>query len=85
MQKLYSHAPTLFLQELHMGEESRDTADRTATGYYMDRGVRIPIPVVARIFFSPQHPHLFWGSSSLLSNGTGGEAAEACSWSLTSI
>jgi hypothetical protein len=40
------------------------------TRYGLDnRGVRVRVPVVSRIFCSPRRPGRFWGLSSLLSNG----------------
>jgi hypothetical protein len=40
-----------------------------ATGYGLDGGVGVRIPVGSRIFFSPSRPDRFWGSHNLLSNG----------------
>jgi hypothetical protein len=46
-----------------------------ATGYGLDdRGVRVRVPVGARIFSSPRRPDRLWGPSSLLSNGHQGQS-----------
>jgi hypothetical protein len=49
---------------------SRDAAVGIATGYELDdRGVRVLVTVVSRIFFTPHRPDRLWGSPSLLSDG----------------
>jgi hypothetical protein len=61
----------------------RDSSVGIATGYGLDgRGVRVRVPVGARLFSSPRRADRFWGLPSLLSNGyrgsfPGGKAAGA--------
>jgi hypothetical protein len=54
---------------IHVG--SRVSAVGIAIGYGLDRGIRVRVPVGARIFSSPC-PDRFCGPPSLLSNGYGG-------------
>jgi hypothetical protein len=50
--------------------ESWDSAVGIVTGCGLDdQGVRVQVPVEARIFTSPCHPDRLWGPFSLLSNG----------------
>jgi hypothetical protein len=49
---------------------SRDSVVSIATGYRLDdRGIGVRVPVVSRIFSSPQGPDRLWGPPSLLSSG----------------
>jgi hypothetical protein len=49
---------------------SRGSVVGIATGYGLyDRGVGVRVPVVSRIFTSPNHPDRLWGPPNLLSNG----------------
>jgi hypothetical protein len=49
---------------------SRDSSVGITTGYGLDdQGVRVQVPVGARIFTSPCRPDRLWGPPSLLSNG----------------
>jgi hypothetical protein len=64
---------------------SRDSSVGIATGYGLDDRV----PVGSNIFTSPYRPDRLWGPPNLLKNGyrglfTGGKAAGAWSWPLTS-
>jgi hypothetical protein len=48
---------------------SRDSAVGIATSYGLDdRGVGVRVPVVSRIFSSPDRPDRIWGPPNLLSN-----------------
>jgi hypothetical protein len=61
---------------------SWDSVVGIATGYGLgDRGVRVRIPVGSRILYFPRRPDRLWGPSSSFS---GGKAAGAWSWPLTS-
>jgi hypothetical protein len=68
----------------------RDSAVGIATGYGLGvRGVGVWVPVGSRNLSSPRLPDRLWSPPNLLSNGyrgpfSGGKAAEAWSWPLTS-
>jgi hypothetical protein len=52
----------------HMPKMCWVSAVSIATGYGLDRGVGIRIPVGSRIFSTPKRSDRFWGPPSLLSN-----------------
>jgi hypothetical protein len=78
------------LRSYNFSCQSRDSAVGTATGYGLhDGGVAVRVPVGSRIFSSRSRPDRFCEPPSLLSNGyrglfSGGKAAGAWSWPLTS-
>jgi hypothetical protein len=53
-----------------MGVESRDSVVTMVTGHGLDdQGVRVQVPVGARIYISPCRPDRLWGPLNLLPNG----------------
>jgi hypothetical protein len=66
---------------------SRNNVVGIVTGCGLDdRGVRVRVPVVSRIFSSPRRPDRLWGPTNLLVPGVflGGKAPGAWSRPLTS-
>jgi hypothetical protein len=58
------------LLRIHETHVSRDSVVGVGTGYGLDdRGFVVRVPIVSRIFSSPQGPDLPWGPPSPLTKG----------------